>query len=355
MDGDDPTEDFTKPPQKPPRFSGVAPPAVPPPVPPPDRRTGVGAATFSAIDSPASVKRQDAAELGDASAEATIISAGPESVFDSAAEPVPMDLASLYGPPPTEPESDPLPRAPVVDRTVRESSPLAAVLGGAFGAAVLGALWWFLTNGDGSLIDDDVLGSPRETWDVFRDISNDDVFRENIAATMKHFGFALAAGLGAGAVVGGAAGSSEFSHALMRPFLSLFRLLSPVLLIAVAFRQWGIDGATVWVPAAVATFSAFAWSTAAAMSDSRRGMSKNQAERLIAGLRAALPLTWALIYAAEFSASTEGIGRNIFQGLTDPSAPSSAATMTLYLIVALLLALLVDVTLRVLQHSVRDH
>lgn len=312
----------------------VAPPIVPPPV-PTEQRPAAGVTIGP---------HQGASDTG-ATAD-PLITAGDAQ---------PLDLDSLYGPLSEPDPANVEPPPIIVDKIVTDSSPLLAVAGGILGIGALVAAWWATTRGGDPVFPDGQVASPQATWDAFRVMLDEDVFVDSILATVWHFGLALGVGGVIGALIGTAAGSTRFGHALLRPIFGLFRWLSPVLLVPVAILRWGAQDQAVWVPAAAATAAAVAWATTSALNDARRRLSKNQAERLVAGFRSALPLTWALVYAGEMIASTETIGGQVFARRTRFGAAAASHELYVYLVVALLLALLVDGGLRIIQHAVRNN
>jgi NitT/TauT family transport system permease protein len=215
-----------------------------------------------------------------------------------------------------------------------------------FLAAALGLfVWWLVTRSDDPIVGSSSWPGPGDTWDAFRDLQGEPSFREVISATLTRFAIALAGGIVAGLGIGWLLGRFPLARNLLRPLTSGLRLLAPPLLIPFYFLWFDEGSVAVALPAFVGVLGSIVWSMSNTIDDRQRNLAFNIAERSILTLRNGAMVAWPLIYIAEMLGSEEGVAASLLAS-ADGGDLSQAVV---WLAVALVLAVVVDVVLRLVQ------
>ena len=259
--------------------------------------------------------------------------------------PPPLDFSFLGSAPepihPTVTEAD----LPIIDRTGRDTlGLLTALLGPLLWVVGLGGAWYLLTRGTDPIVSAGSWPSLSATWETLKDMVDQTSYRDAVLDSAVGMVLALAVGSALGLAVGWLSGQNRVVANLLRPLVSLFRLLSPVLVLFILII-WSNGDWVVWAAAALGVFAMSSWTVSAARHDSRRRLQLTQSELIVRGLRSSLPLAWAILYAAEFIADRPGIGSRMFRAGNFSALPE----MVVWLLTALVLAIVADAGLRLLQ------
>lgn len=235
------------------------------------------------------------------------------------------------------------PRSP--KKKAGKAGVLTALLAPFVALGCLLALWWFLTRGADPILNDGRLATPSDTLDTFRDFSNDNSFRESIIRTAGRIGLALAGGALVGIALGWLTGRFTLLRNLSRPVVAFFRLLSPILLVPFFLLWFASDELALWLPALIGMVAMMTWSMSNAIDDQQRNMAFNIGERLILAMRNGLAVAWPLVFAAEMLSGEDGVGTQL---LAQRDA-SRIDGMIVWLVVALVMAIVADLILRLVQ------
>ena len=270
--------------------------------------------------------------------EAPILGGTADSTIAAAPLEIPPEF---WGEQPVEEPPD----EPIIDLSTRDTAGLLSNVGGPLLWVVgAGAAWYFLTRGADPIVSGRNWPTPSATWDVLLDLAEDETARTTARETVQRLVAALAVGGVVGLSFGSLTGRRRHVRNLLRPLTGVFRVLSPFLLLYLVF-VWGGTGWWVgWAPAAVGVAALTAWSTDRALADSPRRVTTESGPQVMRGLRSALVLAWTLVFASEQALGLDGI----FTALA--GAGGDMAIVVAWLIVAAILAVVVDGLLRLVQH-----
>ncbi len=266
-----------------------------------------------------------------------IVSA-PDFVAEAPAEPEEAD-GSATG----EPD------APLVDRTGRDTGAVVwAGLGILVWVGALAGAWWALTRSPNPVVAEVDLPSPKVTFDALSDMIGQNEFWDHILHTAARLVGAIVVGgvvgLGFGRVIGG---SPRFGR-LLQPIPALFRFAAPAVFFPILLVWWGLD-VPLFIPPAIAVFASVSFTTAGAFADAGRGWTFAVGARVVEGIRSALPLAWATLALVEVVGSATGVVSAIWTARTFLRMDQ----MLVWLGVAILLTLVLDLLLRLVQHLLR--
>lgn len=215
-----------------------------------------------------------------------------------------------------------------------------------FLAAGLGLfVWWLVTRSDDPIVGSSSWPGPGDTWDAFGDLQGEPSFGDAINATLTRFAIALGSGIVAGLGIGWLLGRFPVARNLLRPLTSGLRLLAPPLLIPFYFLWFDEGSVAVALPAFVGVLGSIVWSMSNTIDDWQRNLAFNIAERSILTLRNGAMVAWPLIYIAEMLGSEEGVAASLLASANGGDLPQAVV----WLAVALVLAVVVDVVLRLVQ------
>jgi len=260
------------------------------------------------------------------------------------------DFVAEAPPEPDEPSETPdESAAPLVDRTGRDTAAVVwAGLGILIWVGAIGAAWWALTRGADPIVDEVSLPTPQTTFETLSDMVGDNGFWDNIVRTAFRLVGAVVLGAAAGLSFGQLIGSAPRLGRLVQPLPALLRLATPVVFFPILLIWWGLDVPLIVVPA-LAVFASVSFSTATVVADARRGWGGAVGPGVVSGIRSALPLAWASLAFVEVVSARTGVMASMWQSRNFLRVDE----LLIWLGVVLLLALVIDLLLRLVQHLVR--